>query len=128
MPLPDQNTPMGPTPAIERQVAQVFAPLDKRALGLALGTVVAIVVLLVTVLSVTLDPAEQFPVHLLNQFFYGYARSFSGALAGCFWGFVTGFCWGWFLAFARNFALAFWLMIMRVRDDVATSRVFLDHI
>jgi len=128
MPLPDQNTPTGPTPAVERQVALVFAPLDKRALGLALGTCTALLILLVTALSAVLDPAETFPVHLLDQFFTGYSRSFTGAMVGAFWGFVTGFCWGWFLAFSRNLVLAVWLMIMRVRDDMASSRVFLDHI
>jgi hypothetical protein len=128
MPLPDQNNPPGPTAAIERQVALVFAPLDKRALGMALGVTLAMVILLITGLSAVLDPNEQFPVHLLDRFFFGYSRTLTGAMAGAFWGFVTGFCWGWFLAFARNFALAVWLMIMRVRDDVASSRVFLDHI
>ncbi len=128
MPLPDQNTPPGPTAAIERQVALVFAPLDKRALGMALGVTLAIVILLITGLSAVLDPNERFPVHLLDRFFFGYARTLTGAIAGAFWGFITGFFWGWFLAFARNFALAVWLMIMRVRDDVASSRVFLDHI
>ena len=128
MPLPDQNLPSGPTPGIERQVALVFAPLDKRALGMALGVCTALMIILVTALSALLDPGERFPIHLLDRFFYGYSRSVTGAIAGAFWGFITGFCWGWFLAFARNFVLAFWLMIMRVRDDMASSRVFLDHI
>lgn len=128
MPLPDQNLPSGPTLAIEREVALVFAPLDKRALGMALGVCTALMIIVVTALSAALDPAETFPIHLLARFFYGYSRSLTGATAGAFWGFVTGFCWGWFLAFARNFVLAFWLMIMRVRDDMASSRVFLDHI
>ncbi len=128
MPLPDQNEPQGVAPALERQVALVFAPLDKRALGVALGFTVAVVLLAATVASRVLDPGGRFPIELLGQFFFGYNRTISGALIGAFWGFVTGFCWGWFLAFARNFVLAVWLMIMRVRNDVASSRVFLDHI
>lgn len=128
MPLPDQNTPSGPTPAVELQAALVFAPLDKRALGLALGVATAFLILLITVLSAVLDPEQKFPVQLLDEFFYGYSRTWVGAITGAFWGFITGFCWGWFLAFMRNFVLAFWLMIMRVREDVRSSRVFLDHI
>ncbi len=128
MPLPDQNAPQGVAPSLERQVALVFAPLDKRALGLALGIVVAVLLVAATAMTWVLDPDGKFPIELLGQFFYGYNRTIPGTLIGAFWGFVTGFCWGWFLAFARNFVLAVWLMIMRVRDDVASSRVFLDHI
>ena len=128
MPLPDHNTPTRFTPAVERQVALVFAPLDKRALGMALGVALAILVLLITVIGEVLDPGEKFPLYLIGQFFFGYDRTLLGAIIGAFWAFVTGFCWGWFLAFARNFVVAVWLMIMRVRDDVASSRVFLDHI
>lgn len=117
-----------PSPAVERQLALAFAPLDKRALGLAFGTASAALLFGITLLAMIVDPQHNFPIGLLNQYFYGYDVSVIGALVGAAWGFVTGFFWGWFAAFARNLVLAFWLMTLRIRSDFDSSRDFLDHI
>lgn len=119
---------MTPSQTLDQQLAHVFAPLDKRALGLALGIVTALVLAFVTIISFVVDPQQRFPLALLNQFFFGYEVSLGGAFIGAAWGFVTGFFWGWFLAFTRNLVLAVWLMTVRVRADLAASRTFLDHI
>lgn len=113
---------------LESTLAHVFAPLDKRALGLSLGLVCALLISAVTIVAVIIDPDGRFPLRLIGEFFYGYSVSMPGALIGAAWAFVTGFVWGWFLAICRNFVLALWLMVVRVRSDLSTTREFLDHI
>jgi len=116
------------SPDVERRLALAFAPLDKRALGLAFGTALALLIALVTAVSLVADPTHRFPLELLAQYFAGYSVSAVGIVVGALWGFATGFFWGWFIAFARNFVLAVWLMTIRIRADFATQRDFLDHI
>ena len=115
-------------PDVKLQLALAFAPLDKRALGLAIGTAAALLIALATALSLVLDPTQLLPIGLLAQYFRGYTVSVVGIFVGGAWGFVTGFFWGWFTAFVRNLILALWLMTVRVRADFETQRDFLDHI
>lgn len=117
-----------PVSTIERQLMLAFAPLDKRALGIAFGAASALLVASATALSLLLDPAQRFPLHLLGEYFGGYRVSLAGIFVGGAWAFGTGFCWGWFLAFARNLVLAIWLLVVRIRADFSTRRDFLDHI
>ncbi len=114
--------------ALQRQLVLAFAPLDKRAFGLALGIVLGLAISALTVVSLLVDPRQQFPLALLREYFVGYEVSVRGALIGGAWMFFIGFVWGWFLAFCRNLVLAIWLISVHVRADVAASRVFLDHI
>lgn len=114
-------------PELEAALALVFAPLDKRALGLAFGVTAALLVALLTVISIFVDPNGTFPLALLGQYFYGYTVSPVGALIGAGWALVSGFAWGWFFAICRNFVLALWLMVVRVRSDLSAARGFLDH-
>lgn len=128
MPLPDAATSRDTPPEFEAQIARAFAPLDKRALGIAFGVAAALAVAVITVLSLLADPAQQFPLALLGQFFFGYTVSWAGVVVGALWAFATGFVWGWFLAFARNLMLSLWLLTVRVRADMASSRDVLDHL
>ncbi len=106
-----------------------FAPMHKRALGLAFGTACALLVFGVTVAHLLfVRPRDAFNLYLLREYFYGYDISWPGAFIGAWWGFFTGFVAGWFLAFARNFALALSLFITRTRAELQESRDFLDHI
>ncbi len=106
-----------------------FAPLHKRALGLAFGTACALLVFGVTVLHLLfVRPRDAFNLYLLREYFYGYTISWTGAFIGAWWGFFAGFVAGWFLAFGRNFALALSLFITRTRAELQQSRDFLDHI
>ena len=115
-------------PALERRLALAFAPLDKAALGLGFAAASAVAVATLTILSLLRDPTHRFPLELLDEYFYGFSVSWSGALIGAGWAALAGFCWGWFLAFARNLFLAIWLMTLRVKHDLQTSREFLDHL
>jgi hypothetical protein len=103
-----------------------FAPLDKRAFGVAIGVTAGLMFFLVTavVLLRGTDPG----LYLLREYFYGYAVSWPGAFAGLFWGFVVGFVAGWFIAFCRNLALATSIFITRTRGELQATADFLDHI
>ncbi len=114
---------------LPQQLLLAFAPLHKRALGLALGTACGLIIFAVTAVNLLLvRPRDALNLYLLGQYFYGYTVSWRGALIGAWWGFFTGFIAGWFLAFGRNFALALSLFITRTRAELRETRDFLDHI
>lgn len=108
--------------------ALVFAPLHKRALGIALGLAVGLTVFGVTAVYLLRDPDPGFGLGLLNQYFAGYDVTWLGAVIGFGWGFFVGFVAGWFAAFCRNLVMALSLFVIRVRSDLAQSADFLDHI
>jgi hypothetical protein len=115
---PDRSLP----PAL----ALAFAPVHKRALGMAVGLVCGLLVAGITVFHLIVSPPDGPPLYLLAEYFYGYSISWTGAAVGMAWGFVTGFVAGWFAAFVRNFALAVWLLAVRAKAEL--SNPFLDHI
>ncbi len=122
-------TTLDPTPqAFRRAIALAFAPLHKRAFGLAIGSAAAVVVFLVTIIYILRAPEDGFQLGLLNQYFAGYSVSFGGAVVGAAWAFVSGFVAGWFLAFCRNLVIAASIFIIRARSEMAQTRDFLDHI
>lgn len=105
-----------------------FAPLHKRAFGMAVGFTLGLLVALITAAGTVLDPEGRVPIGLLSEYFYGYSVSWLGALIGAGWAFFVGFVGGWFIAFARNLVLAAWIFIVRARADLKATRDFLDHI
>lgn len=118
--------------AVEQELPRsqllLFAPVDKRAFGAAIGTAVALAVFAFTALELLLEPESSLHPDLLSQYFAGYRVSWAGALVGAAWGFFSGFCAGWFTAFARNLALALSLFTLKSRAELSDSRDFLDHI
>lgn len=117
-----------PVDALPTVAALAFAPIHKRALGVALGVVGALVVAGVTAFHVFFLEGEPTLLHLLGQFFAGYRPDVSGIFVGAFWGFVTCFVFGWFAAFVRNLAMATFLFVARTREELSQTRDFLDHI
>jgi hypothetical protein len=107
---------------------RAFAPVHKRALGVAVGCVFGLAFLLVTAFHVVLTPVPALPIALLSQFFYGYEVSWRGAAVGLCWGLTTGFVAGWFVAFVYNFATAITVFVFKARGELAQTRDFLDHI
>lgn len=105
-----------------------FAPLHKRAFGVATGVAGAVFMALLTIATLTLPGAHDFPIGLLGQYFAGYERSWTGVVVGAAWGFVVAFVAGWFGAFCRNLALAFTAFFIRTRAELSETRDFLDHI
>lgn len=123
--LPEQP----PEAEIEpEQLALAFAPLHKRAFGIAIGSACALLVFALTMVHVLVQPVQAPDVSLLRFYFYGYEVSFTGALIGSFWAFVAGFVGGWFVAFLRNFVIAVSVFLTRARAELQETRDFLDHI
>lgn len=113
---------------VPEQLALAFAPLHKRAFGVAIGSVCALLVFAITMLHVALRPIEAPDISLLRHYFYGYEITVKGAFIGAFWAFVSGFVGGWFVAFSRNLAIAVSVFLTRARAELRATRDFLDHI
>jgi len=105
-----------------------FAPLHKRAFGIALGCAGAVLMALLTLAVLVADRAQEFPLGLLGQYLYGYDVTWPGVFIGAAWGFVVAFVAGWFFAFCRNAALAITAFAIRTRAELTETRDFLDHI
>ena len=112
----------------ERQVMLAFAPVHKRAMGVATGVATALFVAVATLITVIDDPAQRFPLQLRGAYFYGFDLSWRGLFVGTGWGFTVGFVAGWFIAFCRNLAVAISIFAIRTRAEISQTRDFLDHI
>jgi hypothetical protein len=113
---------------LEPELLLAFAPLHKRAFGMAVGVATGLAIAIFTVAGVLLDPYGIGPLGLLGQYLAGYAVTWNGVAVGAAWGFFTGFIAGWFFAFARNLAVAIWIFAVRTRAELRATRDFLDHI
>lgn len=113
--------------AIPASAALLFAPLDKRAFGAAIGVASALLIGGATV-AVLLRPDPWEGLGLLSNYFAGYSVSWTGALIGALWAFGAGFVVGWLIAFLRNFTLAVSLFLIRSRAELDETSDFLDHI
>jgi hypothetical protein len=117
-----------PDDELPRAASLLFAPIDKRAFGAAIGAASGLLVFAITVRDIAARSPSTAGLSLLDQYFPGYSVSWMGALIGLAWGFALGFCAGWFVAFARNLVLAISLFMIRTRAELAETRDFLDHI
>jgi len=113
---------------IPPRVALLFAPIDKRAFGAAVGTAAGLGTFLLTAIYLLVRPEPAPDLALLGQYFAGYTVSWGGALVGFGWAFVVGFCAGWFVAFIRNLVIAAWIFLTRSRAELAAASEFLDHL
>lgn len=113
---------------VVRAVTRAFAPLDKAALGVAVGIVTAVALAAATLLDFAVDPAGRAQLGLLREYFYGYSVSLAGAACIAAWGFAVGFVAGWFTAFVRNAVMALWILYIRARAEWRATRDFLDYI
>lgn len=111
----------------DHDLVLAFSPVHKRAFGVAVGSALALAVLLVTLASVVLGRGQA-ELSLLSVYFAGYSVTWVGAFIGAAWGFFVGFVAGWFTAFARNLLVAIWLLVVRARAELRATRDFLDHI
>jgi hypothetical protein len=126
-PLGDIKVTPEESPVISAML-YAFAPLHKRAFGVAVGVAGAVLMVLLTLAGMFMPNGEEFPLELLGQYFRGYYVSWQGLFFGAFWGFVVSFVAGWFAAFCRNLALAISAFMIRTRAELASTREFLDHI
>jgi hypothetical protein len=113
---------------LPRALSLAFAPLHKRAFGLAVGVASGLGLMLATWVMLLRGPVPGENLNLLTHYFAGYSVTWAGSIVGLVWGLVTGFVAGWFFAFCRNFVLALSIFWIRTRAEMAQSRDFLDHI
>jgi hypothetical protein len=104
-----------------------FAPIHKRALGMAVGLVIGSLVFFVTAWGV-LVPEPPAMLYLLGYFLPGHDVTWPGALRGAISAGFASFVAAWFLAFSRNFFLAASVWLARTRAELSQTRDFLDHI
>ena len=114
--------------SVERVIARAFAPMHKRAFGVAVGLTAAIIVFLVTAFHLLVAPDRASELSLLSQYFYGYRVDWLGAFIGAAWASVVGFVAGFFFAFVRNVVLATWLFTKRTKAELMAARDILDQI
>lgn len=117
-----------PTDELPTPMKLAFAPLHKRAFGMATGVAAGLGVFGLTIIEVMRSPITPSPLRLLSEYFAGYTVSPRGAFIGLLWGFGTGFIMGWFVAFCRNLAVAASIFWIRTRAELRANRDFLDHI
>jgi hypothetical protein len=111
------------------EVISAFEPLHKRALGMAIGSASGLVFFLATIVVLLRGLGPDVPdLRILDEYFYGYTVSWTGAFIALAWGFVTGFVMGWFAAFCRNSVIAASIWLGRNRSELEATRDFLDHI
>jgi|ERR1700676_397092 hypothetical protein len=104
-----------------------FAPIHRRALGVACGLVLGGLLSIAT-LVLTQRHDRDFSLDLLGQFFKGYSVSWQGVFVGFLWGMAIGFIFGWSLALIRNAAVWIWLTVIRSRAEMSEYSDLLDHL
>lgn len=114
--------------AAAAELSLAFAPIHKRAFGIAVGCAVSLLMGALTLFHLVFDPENAPNLPLLANYFYGYRVTWAGLVVGMFWGFVVGFVGGWFVAFCRNVVIALSVFVSRTRAELAQTRDFLDHI
>lgn len=122
------TTPSPSQMAADQRLALLFAPLHKRAFGMAVGLAAALMTVLLTAVPLLRGAGDPINLGLLAQYFRGYTVSWTGALIGAAWAGFVGFVMGWFLAFCRNALLAFRVLLLRARAEYGQTRDFMDHI
>lgn len=105
-----------------------FAPIHRRALGIACGSVLGGLLSIGTLILVVQRNDRVFNLGLLGQFFRGYSVSWQGVFIGFLWGMVVGFIFGWSLALIRNVAAWIWLTVIRSRAEINEYSDLLDHL
>jgi len=110
------------TSGTDRVIIDAFAPLDRTALGVAVGTLCGVAVFLATVILLLKDGAVIGPnLALLGQFFFGYKVTYTGAFIGLAYGFISGFILGWTISFLRNLLLSAYLVILKTKANLTSS-------
>ena len=106
----------------DKVIIQAFARLDSTALGLAVGTLSALIVFTATIVLIIKGGAVVGPnLSLLGQFFIGYTVTVKGAFVGLVYGFMAGFILGWLIGFFRNSMVSGYLRVLRTRAVLSSS-------
>lgn len=109
-------------------IVRSLAKLDSVALGISIGTLLGLIIFLATNILIFKGGDQIGPnLSLLNQYFIGYAVTFSGSFIGLLYGFIAGFIFGWLIAFLRNFSVAIYLNLFKIKGRISAVNDFIDH-
>lgn len=109
-------------------IVKSLAKVNSVALGIAVGTLFALIIFLATNILVFKGGDVIGPnLALLSQYFIGYKVTFVGSLIGLFYGFVSGFILGWLAGFLRNSVVALYLLSLKLKNRVSAVNDFIDH-
>jgi protoporphyrinogen oxidase len=115
--------------AVEDVLGRIFAKVDRRAFGLALGIVGGFGLFLATLFLVVKGGAHVGPhLALLGQYFPGYHVTPIGSVLGFAYGFLASFCVGWSFAVIRNATFFVYEFAIRRRAESGLFGRFLDSI
>ena len=115
--------------AIEGALVEVFARVDRLALGLSVGTIAALVLFVMTGALVLKGGSVVGPnLQLLSQFFPGYSVTTFGSVVGLGYGFAAGFVMGWSTAFFRNLSVFLSIRLLRSGAERRTLRDIFDYV
>ncbi len=110
-------------------IARVFAKIDPIALGAAFGLVSGLYLFLATVVLLLKGGAVIGPtLSLLNNFFYGYEVTWTGALVGFAQACAAGFALGCGGASIRNWVMSGYAYFVRRGAEAASRRDLLDKV
>lgn len=118
-----------PSTGTDNLLIQIFAKLDKTALGIGVGTVSGLAVFAATIILLIKNGYPVGPnLSLLGQYFAGYTVSWKGSVVGLGYGFIYGFLVGWFLAFLRNLFVATFILIAKLKANLSSFDQYLDSL
>ena len=118
-----------PRPTLDaiRVMRATLAPLDRVALGCAVGAWCGVTIFALTLTLVAKGGASVGPhLGLLAAYFPGYGVTPAGSVVGLIYGAVSGFAIGWTFAFTRNLFNAMYLGVIKFRSDVTSLNHLLD--
>jgi hypothetical protein len=114
---------------LDAWLLQAITPLDKTALGVAVGVIGALTVSGATIFLIVKDGQPVGPtLALLGQYFAGYTVTPTGSVVGALYGFLTGFLVGWLTAAVRNAIVAVYIRVVTVRATLAKVQTFMDDL
>ena len=116
------------TETVKEAFAQVFAKLDRAALGLSVGTIAGILLFLKTlILAVNGVAGTGTHMQLLDEYLPWYSVTIPGSLLGLGYGFFAGFVGGWAFAFLRNVSVFLYMALLHRRAERLLLRNLLEY-
>jgi hypothetical protein len=115
--------------AVKEAFSEVFAKLDRAALGLSVGTITGILLFVKTlILAVNGVDGTGTHMQLLDQYLPWYGITISGSLLGLVYGFLIGFIVGWAFAFLRNISVFLYTAFIQRRAEGLLLRNLLEYV
>lgn len=114
---------------VKEALASLMLRMDQFAFATAVGSLFGLLTFVMTMgLLMKGDEGGGLPLQLLEQYFFGYSMTVQGAFIGMAYSFFWGFLSGWLFAYLRNFLFAFYIYLIKRKEELLTFRDFLDRL